>query len=75
MKKITMTRQNKAVLEYLQKYGTITNAEAFEHLKITRLSARIYDLRHMGYEIPDQMRTRRAETGEIIRWKEYRLAA
>lgn len=68
-----MAKQNIAVLEYLQKHGTITSLEAFERLKITRLSARIYDLRRLGYTIEDCYKTRRTEDGTAKRWAEYRL--
>lgn len=75
MKKITMTQQNIDVLDYLVIHGSITTADAFEKLNITRLSARIYDLKHLGYNIIGKMMTRKADDGRIIRWKEYRLAA
>ena len=45
-----MKTQNEMVLEFIQKAGSITAKEAFTELGITRLSARIFDLRKMGGE-------------------------
>lgn len=41
--------QSDLVLAWLRAYGTISTIEAFEYLKITRLSARIYDLKRLGF--------------------------
>lgn len=43
--------QNKEILLHMIKNGSITTMEAFCEYGITRLSARIYDLRHR-YDIP-----------------------
>lgn len=43
--------QNKKVLKYMERHGSITTAEAAHYLSIYRLSARIFDLRHAGYNI------------------------
>lgn len=43
--------QCQKVLEYIRIYGSITNWEAYQDLRILRLSARIWDLRHSGYRI------------------------
>ena len=45
-----MTKE-KRVLEYLQEHGSISSMEAFEKLRETRLSAKIFMLRCKGYEI------------------------
>ena len=39
------------MLNYIRIHGHITSMEAFEKLKITRLSGRIHDLRQQGYPI------------------------
>ena len=38
--------QNEMLLDYLEKYGSITTYESFTELFITRLSARIHDLKN-----------------------------
>lgn len=43
--------QNQLILGHLQKYGSITSMDAFKKYDITRISARIYDLRERGYDI------------------------
>ena len=43
--------QNEQVLDYIKSNGSITSMEAFKKLGITRLSARIYDLRKAGENI------------------------
>ena len=43
--------QEERVLEYMQKFGSITTLEAFRDLGVTRLSAKIYTLKKKGYEI------------------------
>lgn len=60
--------QNQSVLAYLEEHGSITVMEAFTELHITRLSARIYDLRARGHVIVSIPRRRGAD-----HWVEYQL--
>lgn len=43
--------QNERVLKHMRKYGTITTKQAYDLYGITRLGARIYELRNMGFDI------------------------
>lgn len=43
--------QCEQVLNFMQKYGSISNREAVAHLCIYRLSARIHELRLKGWQI------------------------
>mgnify|MGYP002527567171 CR=1 FL=1 len=43
--------QNQMVLSHMTKHKTITSIEAFELYGITRLSARIYNLREAGHKV------------------------
>lgn len=43
--------QREKVLEYIRKYGGITQLEAMAHLGVGRLSGRVYELRKMGFPI------------------------
>ena len=43
--------QTEAVLAHLEKHRSITSYEAFSLYGVTRLSAKIYSLRHNGYRI------------------------
>lgn len=51
------TTQEKEVLDYLRKVGSITSWEAIVEFGATRLSAIIYNLRKKGYNI---------ETNDVI---------
>ena len=46
-----MDTQNKKILDHIKHFGGITTYEAFMYYKITRLSARIYELRRAGHDI------------------------
>ena len=56
--------QNKKILNHLKEHKKITSYEAFEKYRITRLSARIHDLREQGHNI----------TSDMIYSKEYKYA-
>jgi len=43
-----MKSQNERVLEYMKEHDGITSLQAYEKLGVTRLSARIKDLRTQG---------------------------
>ena len=47
--------QNKRILDYLDKNGSITPQEAMLNLGIMRLAARIMELRVAGHDIPCEM--------------------
>ena len=40
--------QNERVHEYMKKHGSSTTKDAYEQLGVTRLSARIFDLKEQG---------------------------
>ena len=46
--------QNDKVITYMNTYNGITTLEAFKNLGVTRLSARIHDIRDMGYVVGDE---------------------
>ena len=43
--------QGQCILEHMTKYGGITQREAMLNYGISRLSARVWELRHLGYNI------------------------
>ena len=43
------------VLDYIEKFGSITSLDAFEDLRIFRLASRINDLKKLGYPIEKKM--------------------
>lgn len=67
--------QCERVLEYMQRFGSITAAEAVMDLGVYRLSARIADLRNEGYEIKSKMESGRNRYGEKTHYSRYTLEA
>lgn len=65
--------QAERILRHLQDYHTITPQEAFIDYGIMRLGARIWELRHQGYNITAQLVAGKNRYGEPTRWAEYRL--
>ena len=51
------TTQNELILEHLKQHGKINWLEAFEHYNSSRLAARIYDLKQVGYNIQKYNKT------------------
>lgn len=65
--------QNERVLRHLKTFGKITTLEAFQDYGITRLSARIWDLRHMGLTITSEMGHAKNRFGEPTNYAIYKL--
>lgn len=61
------------VLEYIQKFGSITTLEAYRDLGVTRLSARIFELRARGLEIDSTSITSKNRYGENCTYAKYYL--
>ena len=69
-----MKPQSKQVLEHMLKHGFITHLRAEAAYGITRVAARIADLKKDGYEIDTEMITRVNRYGRPAQHAEYRLA-
>jgi hypothetical protein len=65
--------QTERVLEFMKKNDGITTYEATYKLGITRLSARISDLRDAGCIIDDEWKKVRKANGEHTQVKLYRF--
>lgn len=59
------------ILEHFEKQNTLTSMEAFQRYGITRLAARISDLRHLGYAIDTVMVESTNRYGEAVRFANY----
>lgn len=69
-----MDRQCTKVLNYMKTYKTITTLEAFKYCGVSRLSARIWDLRNKyGYDIGTQPRKVRDQDGVMTTVNAYFL--
>lgn len=70
-----MERKTQAdrVLDYIKKFGSITTLEAFRDLGVTRLSARIFELRNKGLNIDSTSVTSKNRYGETCTYAKYFL--
>ena len=65
--------QNERVLKHMRKYGTITTKQAYDLYGITRLGARIYELRSMGFDIVADTVPVKNRFGEKAHVARYRI--
>ena len=68
-------RQKMRTLQYLLDFGSITSLEAIADLGITRVGARICELRKEGYPIISIPETGKNRYGETTRYTRYRMTA
>ena len=68
-----MLTGNERVLNYIKKYGSITQKQAADYLGLSRLSARIWDLRQQGKQISTEYITVKNRYGIKIKVARYRL--
>ena len=66
-------KQTDKILRHIQDHGSITTMEAFNDYGITRLPARIADLRAMGYAIRSQFEAGKNRYGDTISYVRYSL--
>lgn len=69
-----MANDRDLVLMHIKKYGSITQNEADDEYGIKRLSARINELRNMGYVIKTDMISCKNRRGRISNYAKYSLA-
>lgn len=66
--------QNEMILAYLEEFGSITAYESYSELFITRLSARIWDLRHKyDCKFEEEWITKKNRYGKTCSFKKYIL--
>ena len=65
--------QCEKIVFYIHMFGSISSMEAFQDLGITRLSARIYELRNDGYKFDETYETSKNRFGESVHYKRYRF--
>lgn len=65
--------QREMILDHLRKYGDITSVEAVNRYGISRLSARIKDLRDEGKVIISQRQKSRNRWGKTVFYDKYVL--
>lgn len=66
--------QNEMIIKYLNEHGIITTYESYSKLFITRLSARIFDIKHKyGIEFDEEWVTKKNIYGKPCSFKKYIL--
>ena len=70
-----LTSQQKAILVYIYRFGSISPMEAFSDLGITKLSTRISEMKVLGIEFDQGYENRVNRIGKMVRFMRYRRAA
>lgn len=65
--------QNERIIDYMDRFGSITQLEALQDLGVLRLASRISDLRSLGVPIISEMVEVKNRFGEKCHIKRYRL--
>ena len=66
--------QNEMIIKYLNVHGSITTYESYSKLFITRLSARIFDIKNKyGIEFEEEWVTKKNIYGKTCSFKKYIL--
>lgn len=68
-----MQTQKELIIQYINDFGSITPAEAFNDLGIYNFSARLAELKAQGYSFDMQREKGRNRYGRPISWGRYRL--
>ena len=67
--------QTQKILDYIDRFGSISTMEAFMDLGITRLAARIHDIEHQGVEIDRKIETATNRFNEKVHYTRYSRTA
>lgn len=65
--------QKERVYNYMQDFGSITQAQAFADLGVFRLAARIAEMRRLGIPIKSEQKVGKNRYGETVYFAEYSL--
>jgi hypothetical protein len=65
--------QNQRVIDYINRFGSITQLEALRDLGVMRLASRVSDLRTSGFEIKKEMITVKNRFDEECRVARYSM--
>ena len=66
--------QAERILDYIDKFGSITQYEALQDLGVMRLASRISDLKKLGFPIESEVQAVKNRFGETCYVKRYKLA-
>lgn len=63
--------QKQRIIEYVEKYGSITPMQAINELGITKLATRVSELKKEGYEVRTQILYAPNRYGDNTRFARY----
>ena len=66
-----MTTQKKMVLDYIREFGSITPLDGFRDLGVTRLAAKVFELKKDGHDIDKVIETGKNRFGNRTRYARY----
>ena len=66
--------QEDRVLQFMKDTGSITSWQAIQEFGITRIHAKIFNLKKMGYEITKETRCSKNRYGDPVHFAVYKLA-
>lgn len=69
----TRITQEDRILQYLRENGSITSWQAIKEFGISRLSARIFNLRKIGYTIENEIICSKNRYGDPVHFVKYIL--
>lgn len=65
--------QNERIMDYMKRFGSITQIDALRDLGVMRLASRISDLRSLGHPIISEVEVVKNRFGENCHIKRYSL--
>lgn len=65
-------KQHERIIDYIDRFGSISPYEAFADLGITKLATRISEMRRAGVEILGKLEQSTNRYGETVRFMRYR---
>lgn len=68
------TTQADRIIDYINEFGSITPLQAFRDLGITRLAARVFEMKQDGVQFEQEWQTSKNRYGEEVRYMKYWLA-
>lgn len=66
-----MVSQKQMVLDYIREFGSITPIDAFRDLGVTRLAAKVFELKKDGHDIEKVIETGKNHFGNRTRYARY----
>lgn len=66
-----MVSQKQMALDYIREFGSITPIDAFRDLGVTRLAAKVFELKKDGHDIDKVIETGKNRFGNRTRYARY----